>query len=127
MGKKRDAGGKQRVSVNSPNVERVRRWEEMMRHNASFSEDKHPRDEKGRFAEKGLASSDKTSKMTSRRRKEIRLPPKEYAKVMHELNTNLTKEQRKKKYITKSIGAYIYQVEIYGFDNYRITNKKRIR
>lgn len=126
MGKKRDAGGKQRVSVNSPNVERVRRWEEMMRHNASFSEDKHPRDEKGRFAEKGLASSDKTSKMKSRRRKEIRLPPKEYAKVMHELNTNLTKEQRKQGKITKAIGNYVYVVKNNGFNDYEIIRREKI-
>lgn len=37
MGMKRDAGGKQRVSVSSPNVERVRRWEEMMRHLAKIN------------------------------------------------------------------------------------------
>ena len=126
MGMKRDAGGKQRVSVSSPNVERVRRWEEMMRHNASFSEDKHPRDEKGRFAEKGLAFADKTSKMKSRRRKEVRLPPKEYAKVMHELNTNLTKEERNKKHLVKHIGDYTYYVEIDGFNDYRIVGRKKI-
>lgn len=126
MGMKRDAGGKQRVSVSSPNVERVRRWEEMMRHNASFSEDKHPRDEKGRFAEKGLAFADKTSKMKSRRRKEVRLPPKEYAKVMHELNTNLTKEERNKKHLVKHIGDYAYDIENHGFNDYLIVGKKRI-
>ena len=126
MGKKRDAGGKQRVSVNSPNVERVRRWEEMMRHNASFSEDKHPRDKKGRFAEKGLVSSDKTSKIKSRRRKEVRLPPKEYAKVMHELNTNLTKAERRQKLVSRNIGNYVYTVENNGFNEYRVIKKKKI-
>ena len=123
---KRDAGGKQRVPVSGPNVERVRRWEEMRRHNASFSEDKHPRDEKGRFAEKGLAFADKTSKMKSRRRKEVRLPPKEYAKVMHELNTNLTKEELSEGITVRHIGDYTYYVEIDGFNDYRIIGKDEI-
>lgn len=126
MGMKRDAGGKQRVSVSSPNVERVRRWEEMMRHNASFSEDKHPRDEKGRFAEKGLAFADKASRMKSRRRKEVRLLPKEYAKVMHELNTNLTKEELSEGITVRHIGDYTYYVEIDGFNDYRIIGKDEI-
>ncbi len=126
MGMKRDAGGKRRVSVSSPNVERVKRWGEMMRHNASFSEDKHPRDEKGRFAEKGLAFADKTSRMKSRRRKEVRLPPKEYAKVMHELNTNLTKEEQQQRLVSRNIGNYVYTVENNGFNEYRVIRKKKI-
>ena len=114
------------MSVSSPNVERVRRWEEMMRHNASFSEDKHSRDEKGRFAEKGLAFADKTSRMKSRRRKEVRLPPKEYAKVMHELNTNLTKEEQQQRLVSRNIGNYVYTVENNGFNEYRVIRKKKI-
>ncbi|MBB6477034.1 hypothetical protein HNR45_000056 [Negativicoccus succinicivorans] len=123
---KRDAGGKQCVSVSNPNVERVRRWEKMMHHNASFSEDEHPRDKKGRFAERGLAFADNASRMKSRGRKEVRLPPKEYAKVMHELHTNLTKEERNEKYLVKHIGDYAYDIENHGFNDYLIVRKKRI-
>lgn len=64
--------------------------------------------------------------MKSRRRKEVRLPPKEYAKVMHELNTNLTKEERNKKHLMKHIGDYTYYVEIDGFNDYRIVGRKKI-
>lgn len=46
--------------------------------------------------------------------------------VMSELNTNLTKEQRKKKSITKAIGNYIYKIENKGFNNYRIVSKREI-
>ncbi len=97
-----------------------------MHHNASFSEDEHPRDKKGRFAERGLAFADNASRMKSRGRKEVRLPPKEYAKVMHELHTNLTKEERNEKYLVKHIGDYAYDIENHGFNDYLIVRKKRI-
>ena len=45
---------------------------------------------------------------------------------MSELNTNLTKEQRKKKSITKAIVNHIYKIENKGFNNYRIVSKKEI-
>lgn len=56
----------------------------------------------------------------------IQLPKAEYAKVMSELNTHLTKEQRQKKIITKAIGNHVYTVENNGFDDYRIIGKKQI-
>ena len=43
---------------------------------------------------------------------------------MSELNTNLTKGQRKKKSITKAIGNHLYTVENNGFNNYKITKKE---
>lgn len=42
---------------------------------------------------------------------------------MSELNTNLTKEELKRKVVTKAIGDYIYTIENNGFDNYRIIGK----
>lgn len=45
---------------------------------------------------------------------------------MHELNTNLTKEQRKKRQITKAIGNYIYKINNNGFNDYKIVSKKEI-
>lgn len=58
--------------------------------------------------------------------KTIRLPKAEYAMVMHELNTNLSKEERKRKIVTKAIGNHIYTFENNGFDNYRIFKVKPI-
>ena len=42
---------------------------------------------------------------------------------MHELNTNLTKEQRKKKQITRAIGTNVYTIINNGFNEYRIIDK----
>lgn len=56
----------------------------------------------------------------------VRLPKDEYAQVMSELNTNLTKEQLSQPIVMKAIGNYLYTVEVYGFDDYRIIGKKRI-
>ncbi|MBE6720076.1 MAG: hypothetical protein E7571_05400 [Ruminococcaceae bacterium] len=43
--------------------------------------------------------------------KEIKLSPKEYGHVMHELATNITKEQKQHKIIHKAIGDYRYTFE----------------
>lgn len=56
----------------------------------------------------------------------IILSKKEYAHVMSELNTNLTKEQLKHKIVSKPIGDYIYTIEVIEFGNYRIIGKKLI-
>lgn len=56
----------------------------------------------------------------------VRLPKDEYAQVMSELNTNLTKEQLSQPIVMKAIGNYLYTVEVYGFDDYRIIGKKWI-
>ena len=56
----------------------------------------------------------------------IILPPDEYAHVMSEINTNITKEQLKRKVVSKNIGDYVYTFECLGFDKYRIINKVKI-
>ncbi len=56
----------------------------------------------------------------------IFLPKNEYAHVMSEIATNITKEQLKKKVFSKHIGNYIYTVENKGFGNYRIIDKEHI-
>lgn len=53
----------------------------------------------------------------------IILPKQEYAHVMSELNTNLSKEQRRQSVVSKAIGNYVYIVENNGFNNYRIIGK----
>lgn len=59
-------------------------------------------------------------------RKTVRLPKKEYAHVMSELATNITKEQRKNRTIVKYIGQYAYTFEN-NFDNtYRVIGKEKI-
>ena len=56
----------------------------------------------------------------------VYLPADEYATVMHEINTNLSAENRSKKVVTKAIGDYYYSFENNGFDSYRIFRKKPI-
>lgn len=56
----------------------------------------------------------------------IVLPKKEYGKVIHELNNNLTKAERDRFIITRAIDDYYYTVENYGFNDYRIIGKKPI-
>ena len=55
------------------------------------------------------------------------LPKTEYAKVMHELNTNLSAKELAMDIVFKPIGNYIYMVEIHEFGDYRILGKKPIR
>lgn len=50
----------------------------------------------------------------------------EYALVMHELNTNLSKEQRRRKILYKCIGEYLCTVQNNGFNNYRILGRMKI-
>ena len=45
---------------------------------------------------------------------------------MHELNTNLSKEQRAKKDITKYIGNFRYTIKNNGFNEYIILKKEHI-
>lgn len=78
------------------------------------------------FLDKKVEKQSKCDKIKKRNRKEVKLPKAEYAKVMHELNTNLTKEQRNKKVITKYIGNYKYTIQNRGFNEYRIINKREI-
>lgn len=58
--------------------------------------------------------------------KTVFLPEQEYAHVMSEIATNLTKEQSEKKIFSTAIGDYIYTVENNGFGNYRVIKKIRI-
>lgn len=88
---------------------------------SDWQENDHPRDESGRFTSGGGQSKRGYS------RNAIRLEKKEYALVMHELNTNLTKAQRKRKILYKYIGEYLYTIQNNGFNNYRILGKMKIK
>ena len=94
--------------------------------NSEFKSGDHPRDGDGKFtsdgndSKKAIASSDKYDIV------ELELPKEEYGKIMHELNTNLSKEERSKKQITKYIGNYRYTVVNKGFNEYTIIRKDAI-
>ena len=62
----------------------------------------------------------------ARRLKQIRLPRNEYAHVMSELNTHLSKEDRKHAIIKKSIGNYTYTIVNRGFGDYLIVGREPI-
>ena len=53
----------------------------------------------------------------------IKLSKREYAILKSELNTHLTKEQLKHKYVNKAIGDHIYWIKINEFDDYEILGK----
>ncbi len=84
-----------------------------------WKEENHPRDGEGKFALTG-GNSGKSEKPVASLSKE------EYGKIMHELNNNLTKEQRKKKIIKKAIGNHYYTVKNNGFNEYIIIEKEDI-
>ena len=86
-----------------------------------WKENKHPRDKGGKFTENGAYG-----KITKKDRKALELQKDEYSKVMHELNTNLTKAERKKRQVIKHIGNYKYTVINNGFNEYKIIKKERI-
>ncbi len=54
----------------------------------------------------------------------VRLAKAEYARVMSEIATHMTPQQRKQFVITKHIGDYKYIFENHGFGNYRIIEKE---
>ena len=57
----------------------------------------------------------------------IRLGTREYARVVSQLNTNLTREELKPGIKTKAIGDYLYTFEVIDFDEYRFISKTRIK
>lgn len=57
----------------------------------------------------------------------VHLPKEEYAHVMSELNTHISDEQRAQFIVAKAIGNYVYTIENYGFNEYRIIGKKKIK
>lgn len=86
----------------------------------------YKRDSKGRFATTGAAGGTKGKIKRynpSRKHKPIQLPLGERRMVESNLNTHLTKEQRKKFIIKKAIRNCLYTIENYGFDNYNIIDK----
>lgn len=106
----------------------TRRGEAQYLTHDEWSETDHPKKPNGQFGEGGgkVEKSQRSDKIRKRTRKEVQLPKDEYAKVIHELNSNLSKEERKKKSITKAIGNHLYTIKNNGFNNYRITKREPI-
>lgn len=59
-------------------------------------------------------------------RKQIILPPDEYAEVISEFNTHMSDEDRTRRLVTKPIGNYYYTVINRGFDDYTVIGKRPI-
>lgn len=57
----------------------------------------------------------------------IRLPKQEYAHVMSEIASHLTDGDKTSPVFVKRIGNYMYTIENYGFGDYRIIGKRRIK
>lgn len=107
-------------SDNLPEEERTPEKDKLTR-DSDFEESKHPRDKDGKF-------SSGNGKAVRRRYKNkvVKLSKREYAMVIHELNTNLSKEERKQKNLYKCIGSYLYTVKNNGFNNYQVLGKVEI-
>ena len=56
-----------------------------------------------------------------------RMTIQEKIKITHELNTNLTEEERKKPIVYRYIGDYEYIAINFGMDNYYFIKKKKIK
>lgn len=59
-------------------------------------------------------------------RKTVKLKTSEYAHIMSELRTNITKEEKTHTIINKAIGNYTYSFENHFDDTYRIIGKRKI-
>ena len=94
---------------------------------SGWNEADHPRDKKGQFAEATGGSKRKRRKSRHQRKKHLNLEKKEFAMVMSNVRTHLTKEELQQKYITKAIGDSIYTFEVINDDedlDFRIIKKK---
>lgn len=91
---------------------------------SDFEESKHPRDKDGKFSSGNKKSYEIRE---SNRSNSIHLSKKEYAHVIGELNTHLSKERRRKRVFHQAIGNYIYIVENHGFNSYTIRGKIKIK
>jgi hypothetical protein len=92
----------------------------------SWDARKHPRDKKGRFI--SIGGSDNSNRRDCSDYQKIPknkpiISSKENAMVRHELNTHLTKEERKKRIVRRCIRNAMYTVINHGFDNYEIIDK----
>lgn len=97
--------------------------------NADEWKEGDPRRANGQFGEGGSGKVEKSSrsdKIRKRTRKEVQLPKDEYARVMSEIRTNITSEEKQKAVFKKYIGNARYTIQNLE-DDYRIIGKKEIQ
>jgi len=131
-------------------TETLRKLERIFRsavRDAHWDEWKHQRNKNGEFVRgaggqaqntlqkpaasgKIKASGKKKAPARSSRAKvkpyELLLPRSEYGRVMHNLLTNMTREERELRSISKPIGNYCYLFEKIAPGEYIVTGKRRI-
>lgn len=83
--------------------------------------EKHPKGERGRFVKKNSGSR------RIQKKRPIKLSRKEYGKVMHNLNTHLSDEEKQKDILQKCIGDYLYIIQNNGFNNYVILGRIKLK
>ena len=88
----------------------------------AWNEKDHPRRPDRKFGTGG----GKKKFDRKRKRQAVKLSKVEYARVMSELNTHLTKAERKKAIVQRAIGDYNYIIENNGFDSYRVIAKIKL-
>lgn len=86
----------------------------------ALDSENQPRDEKGRYAKTGMSKR-------KQKTRPIKLSRKEYAKVMHNLNTHLSDEEKQKDALQKCIGDYLYIIQNNGFNNYVILGRIKLK
>ena len=107
----------------------------------SWEEGKHPRggnpNNTGQFSKASGSKNSlknprnngkvKTSRKIDRQHREVKLPKEEYAKVVSELNTNLTEEERAKPVLQRAIGNYLYTFRNCGFNQYQFIGRRKLK
>ena len=58
--------------------------------------------------------------------KTVKLKTEEYARVMSEIHTNITKKEKESPIIVKAIGNYYYTFENHFDDTYKVVGKNKI-
>ena len=81
----------------------------------------HPKGKHGLFVKKNSGAKRR------QKTRPIKLSRKEYAKVMHNLNTHLSDEEKQKDALQKCIGNYLYIIQNNGFNNYVILGRIKLK
>ena len=81
----------------------------------------------GSSGDKELDTDSQSGILKYKVRSNIRLSKDEYGMVTHELNNNLTEEERLMPMLWKSIGNNKYKIKNNGFNEYLVLSRKRLK
>ncbi len=81
----------------------------------------------GSSGDKELDTDSQSGILKYKVRSNIRLSKAEYGMVTHELNNNLTEEERLMPMLWKSIGNHRYKIKNNGFNEYLVLSRKRLK